>query len=280
MRWVCSLMALCACGRVHFDERSGDGGDVDSSMSLGPFGPATLITTVLTGFANDDPAISPDGLELYVATMMGAATEDIYVSTRATRGAPWSPLTKVAELSSDTRTDKAPELSADGLSLYYLSDNDIVEATRVAVGAPWSPQLTGIDGPFGTPAVCDDQRQLFLRTGDDGAQDIVVTRRDSQSSSWPAPELVPELNTAADESAPWLTADCGRIYFDAVLGPVGRLYSADRLPGTNSYGRVTEIAGFTNVSDTVHDPSLTRDERIMVFARKTDGIDAIWETSR
>jgi hypothetical protein len=282
------LLLVASCGRLGFEDRTaGDAGDasgtVDGSMPLGPFEPATLITQFVSGFPNDDPAISPDGLELYVATTMGGASEDLYVSTRATRSSSWSTLSLVDEVSSPSIAEKAPKLTADGLALYYVSGNDIWVARRTAVGQPWSTgmlvlDVTGVQ--LGTPAVCDDERQMFVRIGGDGAQDISLSRRDSQAAAWPPPVLVPSLNSTSDEGGTWATRDCGRIYFDSDRDMVGVLYSADRIPGTDTFGPVTELAAFGGMLPAVHDVSLTTDERVMVFAHKSAGVDEIWETRR
>jgi hypothetical protein len=278
------MILVAACGRFNFDDRTGATGDSagssSSAMPPGPFQPATLITTFVSGAAHDDPAISPDGLELYVATTMGGASEDLYVSTRTTRDTPWSALSKVAELSSDSIGEKAPELTGDGRVMYYVSGFDIMRAQRAAVGAPWSATQTGLSGSYGTPTVCDDERTMFMRVGDDGFQDLVVSRRTSKASPWPTPVLVPELNDVADEGGPWVTPDCGRIYFDSDRRQRGVLYSADRIPGTDTYGPPTELAAYGNMLDNTHDASFTADERILVFAHKVGGIDEVWETRR
>lgn len=281
MRVIAMLLLLASCGRLHFDERADGGGDgMGSSMPPGAFDTATLITTFVSGVDNDDPAISPDGLELYVVTSMGGPSEDIYVSTRTTRTAPWSALTKVVELSTDPITEKGPELAGDGLTMYYLSDNDIMVAHRTAIGAPWVPSFTGINGQYGTPAVCDDERQLYMRDGDDGFQDLVVSRRESKADPWPMPVLATELNSTSDDGGPWVSPDCGRIYFDSDRDRIGVLYSADRIPGADGYGPVAELAAFANMLTNVHDPSLTTDERIMVFGKRSGGVQEVWETRR
>ena len=114
--------------------RPGLGGlDIYRSALLpdGTFGPATLVEELSSPFADQDPSIRRDGLEIYLASnrpgTYGAL--DLWVSTRATTADPWSaPLnlgpvinTPPRDPSLEQANDFRPSLSFDGTTLYFNS---------------------------------------------------------------------------------------------------------------------------------------------------------------
>src|SRR5262245_48718825 len=104
-----------------------------------PWQPPTRVILVLPAAgAVDDPTLTDDRLELYFNFQA-----DIFVATRASVGAPWSAPVRVAELSS-TANETTPEITGDGLTIYFASDRvgtlggeDIWIATRRARGQAW-----------------------------------------------------------------------------------------------------------------------------------------------
>lgn len=258
----------------------GDGASLVDAVPLGPFGAAQPIPALQAGFDNDDPGLTGDGLELYVASK-ASGNEDIYVSRRASRNDPW-PAPVVVPGMDTTATEKAPQPSASGLTLYYQSADEIMVATRTAVGQPWTIATTGINMPYTeTPAVCDDDRVMYLRVGSDVARDIYRSTRASTSDAWSAPVLVPELSSSVADSGPWVSPSCSRIYFDSDTPAVGTPYVADLISGGTMFGTPVEVAGLTANVSKVHDLSLTTDERYLVFSHSgTSGFEEIWETSR
>lgn len=117
----------------------------------GTFNAATPITE-LNSSANDNrPAISRDGLEIFVPTDRPGTQGmlDIFVSTRASVSAPWNPPVPVAVLNT-ANNDTSPTLSADGTIMYYQSnraggsgDMDLYSATRVSVNRSSTADFDG-----------------------------------------------------------------------------------------------------------------------------------------
>lgn len=69
------------------------------------------------------PTLSPDGLTMYMEKVIAVGDDDIYVATRPAIGQPFSAPSVVSEL----RTSLAegdPDLSYDGLTMYFSSDRD------------------------------------------------------------------------------------------------------------------------------------------------------------
>lgn len=91
----------------------------------GTFGPAVLVTE-LSSTGNDlRPTIRFDGRELFLSSARAgsaAGSQDIWVSTRAAFGAPWTVPVNVGPLVNTEYNEVQPSLSADGRILLFASD--------------------------------------------------------------------------------------------------------------------------------------------------------------
>ncbi|MDH5327315.1 MAG: DUF1566 domain-containing protein [Gammaproteobacteria bacterium] len=137
--------------------------------------------------ANDEsgPSLSTDGLALYFHSDRpgGLGAADIYVSTRAGTSDPWGAPTPVSVVNS-AEFDVAPDVSADGLALYFHS-----------------PRLQGV-----------------------GGHDIWVSKRATTADAWGTPEvLVSPINTFAIETGASISNDNRTLYFSSDrIGSTGR----------------------------------------------------------
>lgn len=146
--------------------------------------------------------------------------------------------------------EQGPELSPDGLSLYFSSGrsggmggNDLWVAHRASLDSPWeTPQNLGptvnTSSNEGSPGLSRNGRLLFIpsnRPGGLGGNDIYVSQRSDATDdfgwSMPVP-LGPEVNTAAFEAGPKFVRLPGRrdydtfIYFPRGQGTVQDIYEA------------------------------------------------------
>jgi Tol biopolymer transport system component len=108
---------------------------------LPPFPAATVVPALLSGANDDDPTLTADLLELYFNSDRGGVG-DIWMSSRSSTSADWGAPVVVTELQSDA-DDSAPEVSPDGLTLWWVSerggaDRDVWSSTRAARDQPWS----------------------------------------------------------------------------------------------------------------------------------------------
>ena len=91
----------------------------------GTFGPALLVTE-LSSTGNDlRPTIRFDGRELFLSSARAgsaAGSQDIWVSTRAAFGAPWTVPVNVGPPANTEYNEVQPSLSADGRILLFASD--------------------------------------------------------------------------------------------------------------------------------------------------------------
>jgi hypothetical protein len=122
------------------------------------------------------PAVSPDGLELYLQSSRdgGYGGNDLYVCTRATPDDPWGDAVNLGPAVNGPTWDAWITLSPDGLLMFFLSDRsggfgswgDAYMARRASRSASWQPAVNL--GPvvnrtvFNCPFVSADGSALYL----------------------------------------------------------------------------------------------------------------------
>jgi Tol biopolymer transport system component len=193
------------------------------SSPSGPFVTPELVDSVSSDSFDTSPAISSDGLTLWLASKRGDGDLDIYVSQRSSRDAAWPSPELVPALNSEKREIPRPP-GAKGLIMPLSSDRD---------GPYWIylARRASADADFGTPelvqSLADPERiavDAFLT--DDGLtlffagapaekdpQDLYVCNRSSLDSDFGPAEPLTGLNTENDERDPWLSPDGTVLYF-------------------------------------------------------------------
>jgi hypothetical protein len=171
------------------------------------------------------PFISRNELALiFFSERGGGGDRDLYGSERGSTAAGFDSVIHFINVNSPER-DHSPWLSPDVRTLYFSSrrasaDDDIWRSTRV---------MSGIDFPEPTPVtelnsigndagiyLTDDGLVAYFasdRTEGLGGMDIYRAARAAATEAFSAPELVPGLNTIADDAAPHLTADGQELFF-------------------------------------------------------------------
>jgi Tol biopolymer transport system component len=169
-------------------DRPGGAGDFDiwvtSRKSVkDPWGePVNLGLTVNSPYYDNHPSLSADGLTLYfesrrILLLMG----DIYMTRRAGVNDPWGAPQRLDV--STNGAEYSPEVSTDGLTLYYDSPQagrDLWVARRASPADPWTKGVP-LGQPFNTayvdtdPSVSADGAWLYFvsnRPGGHGSFDI------------------------------------------------------------------------------------------------------------
>ncbi len=173
--------------------RPGGSGNFDIWMTTRPSTteawtpPVNLGPIVNSPHIDSHPSVSADGLTLYFDSrrppdVNAAGGSDIYVTRRATLDAPWEKPEPVTAI--NTSGDEfSPDISSDGLSLYYdgsLAKRDLWSAKRTDPNEPWQPG-THLGMPFSSggidtePCLSADGAFLYFvsdRTGGTGQFDI------------------------------------------------------------------------------------------------------------
>jgi hypothetical protein len=97
-----------------------------------------------------DPSLTTDGLTLYFSSDRpgGMGSCDIWVTMRRSLDDPWSEPENLGLPVNDSLWDACPDISADGLSLFFLSvrwgglgQTDLYVTTRPTVNDPWGPAV-------------------------------------------------------------------------------------------------------------------------------------------
>ncbi len=129
------------------DDGNGNGNDIYASV-LQPdetFGTASLVPEVSSLFFDRQPAISSDGLEMYLASNRPGTFGglDLWVSTRVSTSDPWSTPVNLGASINTAAPDAGPALSFDGTTLYFQSVHpdgfgafDLYKITRTRLQGP------------------------------------------------------------------------------------------------------------------------------------------------
>jgi hypothetical protein len=190
------------------------------------FGPAVNLGPTVNSPASETSAVlSPDGLELYFASLRpgGYGNYDIWVTKRAGVQDPWGPPVNLGPQINDSTTELVGSLSADGLTLYFNAGSpwDLFKAERASRDAPWKPRVNL--GPIVNSAVSDslpviarDSLELFFATerAKPGDVDLWVSTRASNSDPWgPPTSLGPTVNSSVLDRPLWLSPDGRTLLF-------------------------------------------------------------------
>jgi len=222
------------------------------------FGEPTNLGPKVNSTAEEwDPSISGDGLTLYFSSRRsgGYGDYDLWMATRQTVNDDWSEAINLGPTVNNPGYESAPDISADGLSLFFSSRRegsiDLYVVTRPGKEEAWRSPIKlgpGVNGlaAESEPCISADSLSLFLsnfplgpfRSGGYGKSDIWLTTRSAVSDPWnPDENIGPLINTSYQEGGPSISSD-GLILF----------FWSDR-PGGSGY----EDVWFTRRSSTTQD---------------------------
>jgi Tol biopolymer transport system component len=176
-----------------------------------------------------------------------------------------------------------PALSRDGATL-ALSEaldgaEDVFLAARVQ-GSAFGPaaKVAGIStaSAEGTPFLSRDGASLYFyssRAGGLGGRDLYVATWSDADDAFSSAVAVPGLNSSANDHLPWLSSNELVIYFSSTRsGGLGSydMYRATRTSRELAFTAVTNL-GTLNSSSVDQSPSLTDDERTLIFSTSRAG---------
>jgi hypothetical protein len=191
-------------------------GDEEPLPQIGPFDPPVPVEILNDPIhQDDDPTLPADMLELYFASSRGIAG-DIFVARREQVNEPWGVPEVVTSLSSPW-VDNTPEISADGLVIYFssnrdgLPDEDVFVSTRPNRDSEWllpmrvaalSTALMRDVCPF----ITDEGLHVYGCVGNPFLPELDLVRfdREGLAAPWSAGTPLMELNTPGLECAAWL----------------------------------------------------------------------------
>jgi Tol biopolymer transport system component len=250
-----------------------------SAQSLGPL----VNSSVFDG----SPTVSANETELLFTSARHPTAprgqQDIFVSRRSARNAPWSsPLNAGAMINDSLGDDFSLRLSNDGKALYFASNRslgfgkgDMYVATRASLEAPWSraenlgPRLnTDAFEAFPTPSA--DGLTLFFNrstTFDSQDSDIWVSTRAHADDEWNAPQRVSgAVNSERAEFSPALSPDGNRLYFASERGGSVELWVATRGDHTQDWSTPEKLRAEVNFPRSMAlGPFISSDQRSLYF---------------
>ena len=189
--------------------------------------PVNLGQPVNSSAGEVEPAISPDGLELYFRLWN---QWDLLVTTRPSKDDPWSSPVRIGPPVGSYKVYE-PDISADGLSLYFTSGAarggygkaDLWVATRTTTDDEWGepvnlgPNVNGPGGDYGPSISNDGLALVFYRF--EPARFLLTTRKSIDDDWGPAVDL--GINNPWTIYGPALSPDGSTIYFDGNSGGDG-----------------------------------------------------------
>jgi Tol biopolymer transport system component len=309
-RYQLLLVLGCGCGRIGFDAAGGDG-RIDDGISgdgvadgladatvLGIFSAPTNVTELNLGGTNtEDPTLTDDRLEIVFSSTRAAGLGgvDLWTATRASPNEMWSAPSLIAGVNS-TSDDTTPELTGDGLVLLFASSRpggaglyDLYQATRASRGAAWGApvrivELASTADEFAGSIAPDRLTIVFSssRSGGAGGGDIYQAVRTSTGATWNPPTLISELVSAADDSAPWMSADGRTFAFSSTrAGGQGSqdVYTSVRATTADLWGAPVVVSEL-NDANYDSDPWLASDLRTMFYSRNAGSVRNIFMATR
>lgn len=189
------------------------------------FEPRNLGDSINTAVSEYFPSISLDGKHLVFTRRVNSINEDFYQSDRLENG--WSFAKSLPGNINSNNNEGAQNISQDGQWLIFTGCNfqngfgscDLFISYNTPDGWTAAENM----GPnFNTefwesaPSLSPDKRDLYFtsnRPGGYGGNDLYVSHR-LENGRWSPPEnMGPSINTAGDESAPFIHADNSSLYF-------------------------------------------------------------------
>ena len=183
-----------------------------------------------------------------------------------------------------TRYDTHPFVTRDGSTLYYVVDNDIYEAAYDSMGNFNNVALVeslSSTSSEGRAYVNLDQTRAFFssnRPGGGGGHDLWRGARSSLMTGWSVDQqFLEKLNGAGDQTNPFLSHDLLHIYF----GEKGKgIMFSQRTSTGASFATATSLGLLPAQAGDDDMPTLTDDERLIVFASMRSGTMQLWYATR
>jgi hypothetical protein len=222
---------------------SGDVWRSTRAATSAAWGTPELVAEVSTSSQEKSPAVSADGLTLWVASDRsgGKGGLDIWISTRPDRSSAWSTPVPVPTLNSSG--DEIPRPTGQRQLVMPLAvrpssgsgEYQTDFASRDAVDGAWTapvarPDLdtanTDVDG-----FLLDDGLTLYFSSDrvKKGDQDLFIATRVDVDASFTGFEAISALNSSSDDRDPWLSPDGSELYFSSSRTGNLKIYRATRV---------------------------------------------------
>ena len=244
------LLLLAACG--------GGGGTPDAVVDAGPrcdpaaaFGAPVPVAGLDSDLDDQGARFTPDELTVVFARARTSGTTDLYLASRPTIDAAFDTPTLLGTVNS-VNSELWPTLSADALLLLFDTNRatqtyHVYLSTRATADAAFGP-------PTAAVALADGDAQPLLANATSlyfasatrpglGMGDIWRADIDSTGATGTPAAVIGDVNSAANEAAPAVTADERVIAF----ARDGDIYLASRSSPSDGFGTATPIDGLAQM---------------------------------
>jgi len=237
------------------------------------------------------PAMAVDTQTLYFTRRINNMDQDLFMADRDTCSE-WHDRRNLGDPPNTPDQESAQFISADGHYLFFTrcenrsSDGfaeggcDLFMAYRVANDSAWTiaqPFGLTINTPWyeGMPSLSPDNRELYFvsdRPGGYGGYDIWVSR--FEDGLWQAPvNAGPHINTAGNETAPYMNVDNQTLYFtsDGWPGMGGKDIFMSHKINDSLYTKATNLGYPINTAYEEQSECVTLDGKTLYFASDRQG---------
>lgn len=258
------------------------------------------------------PFVARDGKTFFFASNRagGLGGIDIYVSTRESVNDPWGAPVNVGAPVNSPANEFCPTLARDGHTFYFVSDRpggcggDDIYRTRWRHRSSFgTPENLGCQvnsagneaGPFPLPEPGSGEVLYFSSTRAGGFSpepagavtgDADIYRSRSHGGKFGPPELVPGVNSAANDGQPNVRRDAQEMFFFSNRpGTLGGndIYSSTRTKALGDWSTPVNLGPSVNSSASETRPSLSWDGTTLYFGTTragNEGSSDIYVTTR
>jgi WD40 repeat protein len=254
--------------------------------------PVNLGGVVNSPFNDQGPNISKDELSLYITSTRpgGFGGNDIWVSRRAKKDAPWGPPVNLGPIINTSGVESTPTLSKDERRLYFASaraggmggidlwvserfdkQDDLGWQEPVNLGATVNSAAADLGPAFFVDPASGALIMYFYSTrpGGPGLRDIYRSRLD-ESGSFTSAVLVSELSTIHEDEQPSIRRDGLEILFasnrpGSFSSAVTDLWLSTRPSTSEPWSEPVNLGAVINTDSLEARPSLSYDGKSLYF---------------
>lgn len=239
------------------------------------------------GFGSDDATIGDDDAPVVVDATPIDAPPEVACLGKWRAGPTFSDPGFLLNVST-TGDEGDPFVTADEKTIYFLRSADVYKATRSSLSDDFSNvakagDLSSAQNDYKVALTADGLTAFVnsARTGTAGGADIWRATRTSTTQLFATPtqtNLI-NVNTATHQWDPHISANGLRLYYAPDAVPDQHIVMAARNDVNDNFGGPVVL---TELDSGMHDndPTLTSDERLIVFASNRGGERNLWYALR
>jgi Tol biopolymer transport system component len=183
-----------------------------------------------------------------------------------------------------------PFLTADEKTIYFVRSSDIYKGTRASLSTTtFSNVAKASDLSSGSGdskvSITADGLTAFLNSsragGTGGMTDVWRATRGATSQTFATPDqkYLTAVNTTGDQWDPHVSANGLRLYIAPPASPMQHIEMASRASLSDDFGAPVALTELDS-GERDNDPTLTADERLIVFASNRNGNRNLWYALR